>query len=209
MIFKHLNYGKTTNQIANQLTAAAGALAGMIAISACGAAPMHAAADWEHGADLKPSKTFSVARSPFLPKELTAEQAALLAIVENTTKSELAKKGYHEAEAARADLIATPSFIKRKRSDIVDASLYCGSYDVKVTQGTLAAPATALQGTCEETYITQYDEGTLLIDMYDTKLSELVWHGWASAELPKPGSGVTPQQFVERATMDILAKFPP
>ena len=209
MTFKYLTHGRTSTFASSQLLASAGALAGLIVASACGTAPMHAAADWERGADLKPSKTFTVARSPFLPKELTPEQAALLAIVENTTKEELSKKGYREAAADQADLIATPSFIKRKRSDIVDASLYCGSYDVKVTQGTLAPPATALEGTCEETYITQYDEGTLLIDMYDTKLSELVWHGWASAELPKAGSSVTPQQFVERATVDILAKFPP
>lgn len=209
MTSKHLTHGKTTTLASNQVMGIASALAGLLVTWGCGTAPMHAAADWERGADLKPSKSFAVARSPFLPKELTPEQAALLAIVENTTKAELRRKGYHEAAADQADLIATPSFIKRKRSDIVDASLYCGSYDVKVTQGTLAPPAPALEGTCEETYITQQDEGTLLIDMYDTKLSELVWHGWASAEMPKAGSGVTPQQFVERATIDILGKFPP
>jgi hypothetical protein len=209
MTFKHLTHGTTTKLAPNRLLVSAGALAGWLVTCGCGAAPMHAAADWERGADLKPSKTFAVARSPFLPKELTTEQAALLGIVEKTTKDELNKKGYHEAAAGQADLIATPSFIKRKRSDTVDASLYCGSYDVKVTQGTLSPSATALQGTCEETYITQYDEGTLLIDMYDTKLSELVWHGWASAEMPQAGSSVTPQQFVERATVDILNKFPP
>ena len=155
MVFKHVTHGRTTTSAPGQLTAAAGALAGLIAIAGCGAAqPMHAAADWEHGADLKPSKTFAIARSPFLPKELTAEQAALLAIVENTTKSELSNKGYHEAPADQADLIATPSFIKRKRSDTVDASLYCGSYDVKVTQGTLAPPVITVipvdhcSGTC-------------------------------------------------------------
>jgi hypothetical protein len=37
---------------------------------------------------------------------------------------------------------------------------------------------------------------------------ELVWHGWVSAELPPAGSSVTPQQFVKRATIDILAKSP-
>jgi hypothetical protein len=209
MTFKHLTHSRIARSTPRQLLSTASALAGLVVAWGCGTAPMHAAADWERGANLEPSKTFAVARSPFLPKELTTEQAALLAIVENTTKNELTKKGYHEAAADQADLIATPSFIKRKRSDTVDASLYCGSYDVKVTQGTLAPPATALQGTCEETYITQYDEGTLLIDMYDTKLSELVWHGWASAEMPQAGSSVTPQQFVERATVDILNKFPP
>jgi hypothetical protein len=209
MAFKHSRQGNTASLAPSSLLGSASMLAALLLCSGCGARPLHAAADWERGADLEPSKTFAVARSPFLPKELTSEQAALLAIVENTTKDELNKKGYRETAAAQAQLIATPSFIKRKRSDTVDASLYCGSYDVKVMQGALSPPAPALEGTCEETYITQYDEGTLLIDMYDTQLSELVWHGWTSAELPKAGSSVTPQQLVARATIDILAKFPP
>lgn len=174
--------------------------------AACGAAPLHASADWERGVDLRPTKTFSIARSPWIPKELTPEQASLLSIVETTAKRELVEKGYQEAPPGQARLIATTYFIKRKRADVIDASVYCGAYDVQVTGGTFVPPG--LVGSCEESYISKHDEGTLLIDMYDTELDELVWHGWASAEIPEPGSWLTPQ-LVERATIDILAKFPP
>src|SRR5689334_8977039 len=125
MMFKHRTHSRTTPLASRQLAGIGSALAGMFVAWGCGTTPMHAAADWERGAHLEPTKSFAVARSPFLPKELTPEQSALLAIVENTTKDELRRKGYHEAAADQADLIATPSFIKRKRSDVVDASLYC------------------------------------------------------------------------------------
>jgi len=174
--------------------------------AACGATPLHASADWERGADLGPSKTFCVARSPWIPKDLTPEQASLLSIVETTARRELVSKGYREAPPEQAQLIATTYFIKRKRANVIDASVYCGAYDVEVTAGTFVPPG--LVGSCEESYISKHDEGTLLIDMYDAELDELVWHGWASAELPEQGSWLTPQ-LVERATIDILAKFPP
>lgn len=175
-------------------------------VAACGAAPLHASADWERGADLAPSKTFSVVRSPWIPKELTQEQASLLAIAETTAKRELVEKGYREAPPGEARLIATTYFIKRKRANVIDGSVYCGAYDVEVTAGTIVPPG--LVGSCEESYISKHEEGTLLIDMYDAELDELVWHGWASADLPEQGSWLTPQ-LVERATIDILAKFPP
>ena len=182
------------------------AVASCLLSLACGAAPMHAAADWERGADLKPSKTFCIARSPWLPKELTPEQASLLAVVENTAKGELNSKGYHEAPPDKAELIAAPYFIKREREDVFDTSGQCGAYDVKVADGAVV-PRT-LVGTCEESYVTKFEEGILLIDMYDAKRDELVWHGWASAALPEKGSP-PPPQLVQRATIDILAKFPP
>ena len=174
--------------------------------AACGAAPLHASADWERGVDMGPSKTFCIARSPWIPKELTTEQASLLSIAETTAKRELTQKGYREVPAEQAQLIATTYFIKRKRANVVEASVYCGGYDVEVKSGTVVPPG--LVGSCEESYISKHEEGTLLIDMYDAELNELVWHGWASADLPEPGSWLTPQ-LVERATIDILAKFPP
>jgi hypothetical protein len=172
----------------------------------CGASPMHASADWERGESFAPSKTFCIARSPWIPKQLTTEQASLLAVVENTAKGELNKKGYHEAAPAQAELIATPYFIKRERAGIFDSTGYCGAYDVKIAEG--AVVPRALVGTCEESYISKFEEGTLLIDMYDAKLDELVWHGWASTEMPEKDAKLTPQ-LLERATIDILAKFPP
>ena len=173
----------------------------------CGAPPMHASADWERGVDFQADKTFCVERSPWIPKDLTPEQAALLEVAERTTKEQLVKKGYRESARDRARLVATPYFIKSKRDDVMLAATYCGAYDVKVTGKDVPA---GLAGSCEESYITQFDEGTLLVDLYDAKRDQLIWHGWTSTEWPKQrAQAANTPQLVERAMIDILAKFPP
>jgi hypothetical protein len=173
----------------------------------CGAQPMQASADWERGVDFQSDKTFCVERSPWIPKDLTPEQAALLEVAERTTKEQLAKKGYRESPRDQARLVATPYFIKRKRDDVMVASTYCGAYDATVTGKDIPA---GLVGSCEESYITEFDEGTLLVDLYDAQRDQLIWHGWTSTEWPKQGAqAANTPTLVERAMIDILDRFPP
>lgn len=60
-----------------------------------------------------------------------------------------------------------------------------------------------------ETYIDEYDEGTLVIDLLDVASRELVWRGWGTrrlAQQPKPEQ-VTAN--VDEAVAEILKAFPP
>jgi uncharacterized protein DUF4136 len=56
--------------------------------------------------------------------------------------------------------------------------------------------------------ISDVEEGVLLIDFYDTELKRLVWHGWATAKQPPPGTPHTPDRLA-KATTEILDNFPP
>jgi len=170
----------------------------------CGAS-VHAFSDWERGVDLRPTKTFSVARSPLLPRDLTPEQARLVDVVEATTRQELIRKGYREAPRAEAQLLATSHFTERDR--IGTKTQDCENYwqDVMYEGALLPGGAVA---PCQETVLTTFEEGTLLIDVYDTQRKELVWHGWASAPEPEPGAANTPA-LLQQATLTILARFPP
>ena len=60
-----------------------------------------------------------------------------------------------------------------------------------------------------ETYVDQYDEGTLILDLVDSRSRKLVWRGSASARLRE---GLTPQEREERtqeAVDAILNQYPP
>jgi hypothetical protein len=170
----------------------------------CVGTPIYASADWERGADLSPSKTFSVVRSPRLPK-LKPEQEALVQLVETTAKRELIEKGYKEAPADAAQLIAMPYFLTRERAEVTVLSYNCA-------QSTYASAGNILPDDalppCEESTISEVEEGVLIIDVYDSKRKELVWHGWATAKRPEPGTHASPDR-VAQATRDILEKFPP
>ena len=64
------------------------------------------------------------------------------------------------------------------------------------------------RSSCQQATITGFQEATLLIDVYDGRSRELVWHGWATGERPKQGDANTPE-LVKQATLDILERFPP
>jgi len=126
-------------------------------------------------------------------------------MVETLTKNDLIDKGYVEAPTASADLIATSHFMVRERIGV--KTYTCENYwqhemyEAAVLPGGAVAP-------CQESAIAGFAEGTLMIDIYDSHLQQLVWHGWASAPRPTPGTDEA-SAVVHRATLDILAHFPP
>jgi uncharacterized protein DUF4136 len=171
---------------------------------ACGSA-VKASADWERGADLAPTKTFSVAHSPLLPKDLTPEQRDLVALVEATISKELTRKGYKEAAASDAQLVAMSHFERRERSSV--STFKCdNTWRYEMYEGAVL-PAGAV-APCQDSMINKFEEGVLLIDIYDARLKELVWHGWAYGKRPDPASEKL-AGIVQQATLDILERFPP
>jgi hypothetical protein len=176
-----------------------------LAVACGGSSTIKAASDWERGVDLAPTKTFSVARSPALPSDLTPDQARLVALVDETIKGELARKGYREAAPEAAELVLMSNFSSRERSRV--GSHACADYAGFTSHQGSVAP-TGARASCQQATITNFAESTLLIDVYDGRSRQLVWHGWATGEKPKAGAEDTPA-LVKQATLDILERFPP
>lgn len=178
---------------------------GMVTASAGCSAPVRASVDWERGVDLSPSKTFVVVRSAELPEHLTPEQEKLVLLVEDTIKRELSRKGYREVPRPTAQLVASSHFASRERTNV--NTYTCHNYWQDAMYEGAVLPSGAVQA-CQESELTKFEEGVLMIDVYDTERKELVWHGWATARRPKPGASATPE-LVQQATLDILERFPP
>ncbi len=175
------------------------------ALGCGGSTPVRAASDWDRSVDLEPTKTFSIARSKLLPPNLTPQQEALVGVIESTTRRELVKKGYVEAPTANAQLIATSHFLARQRLGVTTYT--CENYWQHEMYEGAVLPAGAVPP-CQDSAISEFQEGVLIIDFYDVGRKELVWHGWAAGRRPEQGSSET-AQLVERATVDILDRFPP
>lgn len=61
----------------------------------------------------------------------------------------------------------------------------------------------------DDIWVTEYTEGTLIIDIIDAKSRKLVWHGSAERRVP---NFKTPQErdaYIRETVTAILAKFPP
>lgn len=64
-------------------------------------------------------------------------------------------------------------------------------------------------GMATETYVDQYDEGTLILDIVDTRSQKLVWRGSTSARVIEDDSPGERDERAQAVVDAILAKFPP
>ncbi len=60
-----------------------------------------------------------------------------------------------------------------------------------------------------ETYVDQYEQGTLIIDVVDTGSRKLAWRGSTSARVQQTAEGEDRAERVHEAVDAILAEFPP
>ena len=64
-------------------------------------------------------------------------------------------------------------------------------------------------GIATETYVDQYDEGTLIIDVVDNRSRKLVWRGSTSARVREDETPAKRTERTQAAVDAILAEFPP
>jgi hypothetical protein len=60
-----------------------------------------------------------------------------------------------------------------------------------------------------ETYVYQYDEGTLILDIVDPKTNQLIWRGSATDEVNLSATAEMKQKQINEAVTRLLEKFPP
>lgn len=64
-------------------------------------------------------------------------------------------------------------------------------------------------GAYPQTYVREYEEGTLIIDVVDAATNKLVWRGTAQAELSTHSSPEHRQKRLDEAVSKIFEDFPP
>ena len=57
--------------------------------------------------------------------------------------------------------------------------------------------------------VREYLETTLILDIFDARKNELVWRGWATADLARNPRPEKVRKFADTAVQKILKKFPP
>ena len=64
-------------------------------------------------------------------------------------------------------------------------------------------------GAVPQTYVREYEEGTLILDVVDAASNKLVWRGTAQAELSTDASAEDRQKKLNEAVNKIFDEFPP
>jgi len=60
-----------------------------------------------------------------------------------------------------------------------------------------------------QTYVNEWDEGTILVDIIDGQSENLVWRGTATAELKQSRDAAQAQQRLDDVLANLLQRFPP
>jgi len=113
-------------------------------------------------------------------------------------KTNLAAKGYTLSE--QADFGVALFFTKSTKTDIQSTGSYGYGYGYGYR---------GYGGMGGSTYVTQYDEGTLVIDFIDMAENKLVWRGVGTGVLSSNPSVEERTANVNYAVTEILGQFPP
>ncbi|RKG58749.1 DUF4136 domain-containing protein [Corallococcus sp. AB011P] len=121
--------------------------------------------------------------------------------VTGAVDQDLQARGYQ-----RVDASANPDFLigwqgainKRLSAETVDN--YWG-YPWDPFWGSYYGPS--------QTYVREYDEGTLILDVVDAKEKKLVWRGTAKSDIGNSPSAQTDSGKIEKGVNKMLKDFPP
>jgi len=152
--------------------------------------------------DFDPEEDFSNYRSyawlPGSPEQsgnLAVQSPLIDARVRQAVDRTLKEKGFEKREQGQPDLYVAYHLSVESKLDVYTVDRYYGRYGYAVS--------------IPETRVSQYDEGTLVIDIADAREKELVWRGTGIKRVqPSPQPEKTTEA-VNRAVAEILASFPP
>ncbi len=113
--------------------------------------------------------------------------------IQRAVDTEMSGKGYQPVRDGRADFLVG----------------YHVAFDEKLEVETVNAHYGYRWGGVQESYVREYTQGTLIIDVIDAKTEQLVWRGMAQAEVHEASSPDQRQKRINEAVKKILANFPP
>jgi hypothetical protein len=173
----------------------------LLALGACAQTPVRT--DHDPAADFAALESFAwVTPTEQRVEDPMLDSALLTRKVQRATIAELTSRGYREVASGEADFIVTYHTASRERiRDLYPTS----SFHWQFGGGFRSRSAFGI-GWSHRTPVESIQEGTLIIDIIDTRDNELVWRGWSSGP-------VTPSRFsnesITTIVHEILSRFPP
>lgn len=170
------------------------AFALFVCLSGC--ATFRVQTDYDPAVDFARLRTYAwQARAPRTDADPRVHNDLLDGRVRAAVDRVLQARGYQPAGDADADFRVAYIVTIEPRTDIhtIPVSYGWGWWGVMAT----------------ETYVDQYEQGTLLLDVIDTDSNKLIWRGSAAARVVEDRTPEQRTQRVNEAVEKILERFPP
>ena len=175
------------------------ASAALFVLFVAGCTSVRLGLDHDGSFDFSRFKTFS-----FVPEEETErvgetqENPLMGSRIRTAIDSVLSERGYLQTTPDEADFLVGYHLSIEKKLDVntVSAGIGYGGYNRWGSVGF-------------QTRVSQYDEGTIVIDIADGETERLVWRGSGSRRIKPIRDPEKTTNLVNRAVSEILAQFPP
>jgi hypothetical protein len=165
---------------------------------AAGCSTMQIDSDWNPRARFDSLSTWDwLPGRPAVSTNLPTDLSLVAQRVETALEEGLTARGYQKVAEG-----TTPSFYVASHV-AVDSKLEARTMYSSFGPGVWMGPSLA------ETYVDEYQQGTLLIDVIDPARREVIWRGRAQARVDDNSSPEKREARVREAVTKILAKFPP
>jgi Domain of unknown function (DUF4136) len=188
-----------TSTVSPGAISAAGAALLTLLLAACAASGPTIRTDADPSANLAAYKTFGY--FDHVSTDKSAYTTIISTRLKEATRREMEKRGYTYVES-NPDLLVNFNINIQNKTDVRSTpSASAGFYGYRA--GMYGAWAGYPQDV--ETY--HYQEGTLSIDLVDSKKQQLVWQGIAQGKINKEAVE-NPGPAVDKVVGDIFAKFP-
>ena len=132
--------------------------------------------------------------------DLRLDSSLLHDRIREAVERHLAAKGYQKTEPGSPDFLVTYHVALKGKLNVSTMSNY--GYGPGYRGARMAGPGTT-------TYVHEYDEGSLLVDIVDPTKRQLVWRGTARAEVPPTSTPEERTAKIDAAVGKILEAFPP
>jgi hypothetical protein len=154
-------------------------------------------ADWNTQARFDALSTWAWLTEPTPPTESdSADTAIVRRRIQNAVDAELGARGYRRVEDEAPDFYVAYHVAVERR---IEAHTLYDGYPGGVWVGPMWA----------ETIIDEYELGTLLLDVIDPRLHEVIWRGRAQARVSELRSPEQRDALVRKVVAKLLALFPP
>jgi hypothetical protein len=152
--------------------------------------------DYDPGVDFSKYKSFKIYDGEPIPGDALAQNPLLQKRVVQSIEEQLQSKGFTKAESGDPDFIVAAHAGVKEKTQVTNWGGY-GWYD----------PWWGPYGGRVD--VSQYEEGTLVIDFVDFQGKELAWRGLGTAVVKDYSSPEEIQRRVDHYVAQILGHFPP
>ncbi|MHB8483116.1 MAG: DUF4136 domain-containing protein [Nitrospiria bacterium] len=122
--------------------------------------------------------------------------------IRNDVENQMSARGFQKGLPEKVDfyIVYHVSMDKMSHPDLNSFLDYAGT-------GPDGSPSSPSMG--QESFVNQYTEGSLIIDIIDRKTLRLLWRGSSQTELSRRPTGIEKEKKIDKAVEKILDRFPP